>query len=87
MICLNSRLFGSPIAAHSGGRRTGFRDDAERCFGLNFFDIYIHKTVATDFKEQYAIAKRQGDKISICVQAGLVAAGYLQAHDEENYRA
>jgi hypothetical protein len=50
------------------------------------FNRYIHKTVATDFEEQYMIAKRQGNKIQICVQAGLVAAGYLQAKDEEKYR-
>lgn len=50
------------------------------------FNSYIHREVAADFKEQYAIAKRQGDKIQICVQAGLVAAGYLQAKDERNYQ-
>lgn len=45
----------------------------------------IHDQVARDAAEQYDIARRQGDKIQICVQAGLVAAAYLQAKDEVNY--
>ncbi len=46
----------------------------------------IHKEVATDFVEQYNIAKRQGDPMQICVQAGLVSSAYLQAKDEKNYQ-
>lgn len=45
----------------------------------------IENKVADDAVDQYNIAKRQGDKIQICVQAGLVAAAYLQAKDETNY--
>jgi len=45
----------------------------------------IYNQVALDAVDQYEIAKRQGDKISICVQAGLVSASYLQAKDEPNY--
>lgn len=45
----------------------------------------IENKVADDAVIQYNIAKRQGDKIQICVQAGLVAAAYLQAKDEANY--
>ena len=45
----------------------------------------IYKQVSDDSVKQYNIAKRQGDKIQICVQAGLVSASYLQANDEENY--
>ncbi|MDZ4307359.1 hypothetical protein [Allopontixanthobacter sp.] len=47
----------------------------------------IHKQVAQDATDQYDIAKRQGDLIQICVQAGLVAASYLQAKDEANYNS
>ena len=46
----------------------------------------IENKVATDAINQYDIAKRQGDKIQICVQAGFVAAAFLQAKDEPNYR-
>lgn len=45
----------------------------------------ISNTVASDAVEQYNIAKRQGDKTQICVQAQLVSAAYLQAKDEANY--
>lgn len=50
----------------------------------NMDDIY--QKVASDAVEQYRIAERQGDKIQICVQAGLVSASYLQAKDESSYR-
>lgn len=46
----------------------------------------IKKQVTQDMIDQYEIAKRQGDRMQICVQAGLVCAGYLQAKDENNYR-
>ena len=46
----------------------------------------IENQVASDFVEQYNIAKRQGDAIQICVQAGIVSAAYLQAKDESNYQ-
>jgi uncharacterized membrane protein YvbJ len=46
----------------------------------------IYQEVASDAVDQYNIAKRQGDPIQICVQAGLVSAAYLQAKDEANYR-
>lgn len=45
----------------------------------------IEQQVAKEMVEQYEIAKKQGDKIQICVQAGLVSAAFLQAKDEENY--
>jgi hypothetical protein len=46
----------------------------------------IENKVAADAVEQYWIAFRQGDKMQICVQAGLVSAAFLQAKDESNYR-
>lgn len=46
----------------------------------------IETQVATESVEQYNIAKRQGDAIQICVQAGMVSAAYLQAKDESNYQ-
>lgn len=53
------------------------------CDGVSLDDI--KKQVADDAVNQYNIAKRQGDKIQICVQAGIVSAAYLQAEDEINY--
>lgn len=47
---------------------------------------HIQDKVSSDFVDQYNIAKQQGDKIQICVQAGLVAAGFLQAKDAPNYQ-
>lgn len=45
----------------------------------------IYDQVSSDAVEQYEIAKRQGDPIQVCVQAGFVAAAYLQAKNETNY--
>ncbi len=45
----------------------------------------IEDQVAVDFVNQYNLAKKSGDAIQICVQAGMVAAGYLQAEDQPNY--
>lgn len=47
----------------------------------------IHGQVADDAVAQYAIAKRQGDPVQVCVQAGLVSAAWLQAKDEPRYQA
>jgi hypothetical protein len=46
----------------------------------------IENKVAEDAVKQYEIAKREGDKMQIYIQASLVAAAYLQANDEPNYR-
>lgn len=45
----------------------------------------IKRQVAADAVAQYQIAKRNGDATQACVQAGLVVAAYLQAHDEPSY--
>ncbi|MEI6480299.1 MAG: hypothetical protein WCO12_02140 [bacterium] len=46
----------------------------------------INKQVSSDVVQQYEIAKRQGDKVQICVQAGLVSAVFLQGKDEASYQ-
>lgn len=46
----------------------------------------IERTVAADAEREYAIAKRSGNAMDAYVHAGLVAAAYLQAEDEANYR-
>ena len=45
----------------------------------------IENQVALDAEKQYEIAKKGDDKMQTYVQAGLVAAAYLQAKDQENY--
>lgn len=54
-----------------------------------YTDKHLHNVsnkVANDAVAQYKIAKRNGSAVDACVQAGLVAAAYLQAQDEANYR-
>jgi hypothetical protein len=46
----------------------------------------IYQKVAQDSVDQYFIVKRQGDSVSICMQASMVSAAYLQAKDEANYQ-
>ena len=50
---------------------------------VSFGDVYAQ--TVNDTIEQYDIAKQQGDKIQICVQAGLVSAAVLQAKDSDCY--
>lgn len=47
----------------------------------------IENKVAADAVQQYEMAKRQGDPMQVCVQAGFVSAAWLQAKDEPRYRA
>ena len=46
----------------------------------------IESQVAEDAIRQYEIAKRSGSAMDAYVQAGMVAAAYLQAEDEANYK-
>lgn len=46
----------------------------------------VYEKVVSDQIKQYEIAKRQGDPMQICVQAGLVSAAYLQAKNEYKYQ-
>jgi hypothetical protein len=46
----------------------------------------IYQKVARDAEDQYRISLTSGDKIQICVQAGLVSASHLQAKNDEAYR-
>ena len=41
--------------------------------------------VASDFEQQYRIARQSGSAIDRCVHAGIVAAAYLQAKDDASY--
>ncbi len=46
----------------------------------------IHKEVAADSIEEYDLAKKHGDKMDVCLRAGMVAESFLQAHDEVEYQ-
>lgn len=46
----------------------------------------VEAEVAADAVKEYEIAKRQGDAMQICVQAGFVSAAYLQAKNESHYQ-
>ena len=46
----------------------------------------IQGQVASDAVAQYRIANRSGNPMDACVQAGFVAAAYLQSQDEGNYQ-
>lgn len=46
----------------------------------------IENQVAEDAVKQYNIAKSSGNAMDAYVHAGLVAAAYLQAKDEANYK-
>lgn len=46
----------------------------------------IHDQVVQQTLGQYRIAKDSGQAMDACVHAGLVAAAYLQAQDQQNYQ-
>ena len=45
----------------------------------------IEQQVAADYEAQYNITQQSGTAIDQCVQAGMVAAAYLQAKDQSSY--
>lgn len=45
----------------------------------------IHQQVAEDSMRQYNIARQHGGPMDVCVQAGMVAAAFLQAQQESQY--
>jgi len=46
----------------------------------------VEEGVANDVVEQYNLVKESGDKMQMCVRAGLVAEVYLQAGNKSEYR-
>lgn len=46
----------------------------------------VHKQVVQDSIDKYEIARRSGDAMQICVNAGMVTAAHLQAQDESGYQ-
>jgi hypothetical protein len=45
----------------------------------------LHIQVTHDLSQQYELVKRNGTAMDRCIQAGLVAQGFLQARDDYNY--
>ena len=45
----------------------------------------IENKAVNEVLKEYRLAKSGGDKIEICVVAGIVVAGYRQAKDKVNY--
>lgn len=52
---------------------------------VQVLDETAKNKVVDDTLTQYDIAKKQGDAMQICVQAGMVSAAYLQAHNDTEY--
>lgn len=50
------------------------------------FEKDVNEKVTSDVLEQYEIVKRNGNKMEVCVHAGFVAAAYLQAKNEPEYK-
>ena len=46
----------------------------------------VEDAVAVQYVQRYMIAYRAGDTAQTCAHAGLAAAAYLQAKNEEAYR-
>jgi hypothetical protein len=47
----------------------------------------IHDQVIRDAEREYQMASSSGNNIDRCVQAGMVAAAYLQAHRQPSYQS
>lgn len=73
-----------PVGAIIGLFSFLFPGTAEKATQKRMDDIYSQ--VSADAEQQYYIAKRNGSKIDAYVHAGFVAATYLQANDEANYK-
>jgi len=54
-------------------------------FGVDGQLTKIHDKVASDAVAQYEIPARSGSAMDRCVQAGFVAAAFLQTQDERSY--
>lgn len=50
------------------------------------FTWWTNHKVSTDAVDKYEIAQRNGDRSTACFQAGVAAASYLSAKDEESYK-
>jgi hypothetical protein len=46
----------------------------------------VNQKVISDAEEEYQIANRSGNATDRCVHAGIVAAAYIQAHDQSGYQ-
>jgi hypothetical protein len=51
-----------------------------------FFGGGVEDKVATDAIDQYNLVSRSGSSMDKCVHAGLVAAAFVQAKDQDNFK-
>lgn len=58
---------------------------AEMNKAMNEIDTEVSARVALDAMKQFDIVFKRGDKMEICVHAGIVAAAMLQTKDEKRY--
>jgi RNA polymerase subunit RPABC4/transcription elongation factor Spt4 len=75
-------VFGVLVLISAIGRSFSSGIEEQAAKELNKIEIQV----AQDAEKQYLIAKENGSAIDAYVQAGLVAAAYLQANDAENYK-
>jgi hypothetical protein len=47
----------------------------------------VHSKVISDAEREYQMASSSGGNVDRCVQAGMVAAAYLQAHNQPSYQS
>ena len=47
----------------------------------------INEKVIGDAEREYQIASRSGNDVDRCVHAGMVAAAYIQAHNQSGYQS
>jgi hypothetical protein len=69
----------SPSSHSTTTSYTGNSDQAS-----NFMDD-VNSKVISDAEREYQMASRSGSDVDRCVHAGLVAAAYLQAHNQPSY--
>jgi hypothetical protein len=66
-------------SSHATTSYTGNSDQAS-----NFMDD-VNSKVISDAEREYQMASRSGSDVDRCVHAGMVAAAYLQAHNQPSY--
>jgi hypothetical protein len=69
-----------------GSRSTTASYSANSTQTSNFMDD-IHSKVISDAEREYQMASSSGGDVDRCVHAGMVAAAYLQAHNQPSYQS
>jgi hypothetical protein len=75
-------LAGNGSPSSSTSQRSA--QSSQKAASSNFMQDILDKVV-DDAEREYQMARRGGSEVDICVHAGMVAAAYLQAHDQSGY--